>query len=107
MKYRQGRWAGSLVILWLLIPTAAAQTTAARLDRFFSALHKAQRFNGVVLVADKGRVVYGDAFGYAQFETKRRNALSSPFPIASITKTSPRRPSSNCGKRANFSWTTQ
>ena len=44
-------------------------------------------FNGNVLIAEHGKIIYEKSFGFADFESQRINTNSSRFPIASITKT--------------------
>ena len=51
-----------------------------------SAYHQLGQFDGVVLVADAGRVVYRDAFGLANREWQIAHTLDSRFEIASMTK---------------------
>lgn len=75
--------------LWLTTAVQAQQTAdprAGRLDQYFSTLARVGRFNGIVVVAESGKVVYQGAFGPADFATGRPNLVTSPFPIASITK---------------------
>lgn len=64
-----------------------AQDKATTLGQYFTALAANNRFNGNILVAENGKVVYEHSFGYADFSTKRPNTALSSFPIASITKT--------------------
>ena len=47
----------------------------------------AQGFNGNVLVAQKGVIVYEKAFGFANFKDTIRNTLQSKFQLASLSKT--------------------
>jgi CubicO group peptidase (beta-lactamase class C family) len=64
-----------------------SQSTAGELERFFSTAYMNQRFNGNVLIAEKGKIVYEKSFGYADVATRRLNSNTSAFHIASITKT--------------------
>ena len=48
---------------------------------------QAQGFNGAVLVAQKGIVIYENAYGYANFKDTVRNTLQSKFQLASLSKT--------------------
>jgi CubicO group peptidase (beta-lactamase class C family) len=66
---------------------AFAQTTPDKLGHFFTRLAKNQEFNGSVLVAEKGRILYEKSFGFADFPGKIYNTKNTSFPIASITKT--------------------
>jgi CubicO group peptidase (beta-lactamase class C family) len=45
------------------------------------------QFNGVVLIAEKGNVIYQKAFGVADYEWNIQNTIDTKFEIASITKT--------------------
>ncbi|MDH7461275.1 serine hydrolase [Chitinophagaceae bacterium 26-R-25] len=76
-------------LLLLIIATAnvLAQSKKQALDKYFTALHDNQRFNGNVLVADNGKIVYEKSFGYADFANKKLNTNNTQFCIASITKT--------------------
>lgn len=58
----------------------------ARLDSFFQAMHKRQRFNGTVLVAQKGQVLYRGAFGYRDLKKKDTLTTQTVFQLASVTK---------------------
>jgi CubicO group peptidase (beta-lactamase class C family) len=64
-----------------------AQNHRSYLDDYFSALYRNQQFNGNVLVAENGKIIYENSFGFADFTQKRLNDKQSRFPIASITKT--------------------
>lgn len=57
------------------------------MDEFFQTLAKNQDFNGNILVAEKGKIIYEKSFGYADFQGKKLNRKSAIFPIASISKT--------------------
>jgi CubicO group peptidase (beta-lactamase class C family) len=75
----------------LLAATAFAQTTvdadiAARADAYMSALAKQQRFNGAILMAKDGRVLFKKGYGMANFEWDIPNAPSTKFRLGSITK---------------------
>ena len=76
-----------LLLLYVSSATAFAQSKAVALDNYFTSLSKNQRFNGNVLVAEKGKPVYQKSFGYANFKNKRLNTALSNFTICSITKT--------------------
>ena len=78
-----------LFLLFFTISTTAFSQSkeAAALDKYFSTLSKNQRFNGNILVAEKGKIIYEKSFGYADFKNKRLNTTDSKFTICSITKT--------------------
>lgn len=46
-----------------------------------------QQFNGVVLVAERGKIIYEKAYGLADYEWKVANTPDTKFEVASITKT--------------------
>ena len=64
-----------------------AQTKSQKLDELFSYYNENGMFNGVVLAAENGEIVYNKAFGFSDFENKIPFDSSSVFAIASITKT--------------------
>jgi CubicO group peptidase (beta-lactamase class C family) len=55
------------------------------LRRHFDKLAKAG-FNGTVLFAEKGEVVFSKAYGYANLKTKDSLTMSSAFQLASVSK---------------------
>jgi CubicO group peptidase (beta-lactamase class C family) len=77
-----------IAIFILLVGTSAvAQKKTDKLNEFFEALAENQEFNGSVLVAERGRVIYEKSFGYADFPSKKFTTKNTLFPIASISKT--------------------
>jgi len=58
-----------------------------KLDSLFKSLQKKNGFNGTVLFAEKGRVVFEKAYGYSDL-IKRKNPLEtdSRFELASVSK---------------------
>lgn len=58
-----------------------------KLKDLFTVLSKEQGLNGNVLVGDQGEIIYKEAFGYANFETKEPLMVNSMFDLASIAKT--------------------
>lgn len=79
----------AVFVLLIIISTASifAQSKKNSLDKYFTALNNNQRFNGNVLVAENGKIIYEKSFGYADFANKKLNTNNSQFCIASITKT--------------------
>ncbi len=59
---------------------------AVKIDSFFAERHEKWRMNGTVLVAEKGRIVYEKAFGFADFRNKIPLNINSPFQLASVSK---------------------
>lgn len=64
-----------------------ADLKAALIDSIFKSKAKQQGFNGTVLVAQKGQILYKNAFGFENFETKDSLQTSSAFQLASVSKT--------------------
>ncbi len=60
---------------------------AKELAAYFTSLAQTHGFNGNVLIAENGVVLYKKSFGYAYLAPKRLNTDASVFTIASITKT--------------------
>ncbi len=62
-------------------------TSKAKLmDDFVTAQSKIFKFNGNVLVAENGEIVFQKSYGYSDFDTKRMLNDSSVFELASISK---------------------
>lgn len=59
---------------------------AFRLDTLFRHLHDADHFNGTVLVAQRGVVIYKQAFGFSDYGKKDTLSLTSSFQLASVSK---------------------
>ena len=75
------------VNLTLLPPPAGSQSPAATaIDGFMNRAAEYGQFNGAIMVADGGRIVYQRAFGLASMELKAPNTTSTRFEIASMTK---------------------
>lgn len=59
---------------------------ARELHQFFVQRYKSNRFNGCVLIAKGGHIVYNKAFGYADFKEKTKLKTSNSFQLASVSK---------------------
>jgi len=73
-------------IISFLTFSASAQNPQQKLDQYFTALSKSDMFNGSVLVAENGEVIYQKSFGYAKFEKQSLNENTTSFQIASVSK---------------------
>ncbi|MGZ3873871.1 MAG: serine hydrolase domain-containing protein, partial [Mucilaginibacter sp.] len=58
-----------------------------RIDNFIQNLHKTRGFNGNILVAKHGKIIYENAIGWADYLHRDSLKLSSKFELASVTKT--------------------
>lgn len=65
---------------------AEAARKAAKIDTFFQIMHKRFGFNGTVLVAQYGKVIYTGAYGYSNLTTKDTLTPQTPFQLASVSK---------------------
>lgn len=63
------------------------QSKAAVLNAYFSKLAQNGEFNGNVLIAENGKIIYEKSFGYADLSAKKLNTRSTSFVVASVTKT--------------------
>ncbi len=68
--------------LLLVATIAAAQNNIAQVVN----THVSKGFNGVVLVADNGKIVYEQAFGYRTFADRAVLRASDIFELASVSK---------------------
>ncbi|MDB5060172.1 MAG: hypothetical protein JWP67_15 [Mucilaginibacter sp.] len=74
-------------ILFIFLPlTLFAQVGPARYDRYMNAQANLYHFNGNVLVANKGHIVYQRSFGWADYTLKRPLNTNSIFDCGSIAK---------------------
>src|SRR4249919_881547 len=76
------------IIFLLLLPVAlfAQKDYPALLREFMTGQHDYFRFNGNVLVAKGGNIIYQQALGYADYNSKRLLNDSSVFELASLSK---------------------
>lgn len=74
-------------ILSLIITQLSfAQDRVAIIDSVVNNLFKSERFNGNILVAEKGNVLYNKSFGIANESTKELLNENSIFELASVSK---------------------
>lgn len=75
----------TVVILFSFI-VAKAQNKTAELDKLMTQAYANGVFNGSVLVAENGKVIYRKAFGYANKETNQLLKPEFCFDLASVSK---------------------
>lgn len=63
-----------------------AQDKTAKIDEVMTAANKSRLFNGSVLVAENGKVIYKKGLGLAQMEWNIPNTPDTRFRLGSITK---------------------
>lgn len=76
----------SIFILLTTITNAVAQNKTAELDKLMNQAHANGVFNGSILVAENGKVIYRKGFGYANKETKQLLKPEFCFDLASVSK---------------------
>ena len=78
----------SLSVIFLLVTafTTFAQTKATKIDALVKQYVANQQFNGAVLVAEKGQVIFKRGYGMANMEWSIPNAPDTKFRLGSITK---------------------
>ena len=74
------------LLLFLPLAAIAQQNHAQLISQFMKGQHDYFHFNGNVLVAEKGKIIYQDALGYADYNTKRMLDNNSVFELASLSK---------------------
>jgi CubicO group peptidase (beta-lactamase class C family) len=76
------------ILLLLFVPVfATAQKDHAKLlQEYMMGQQKYFQFNGNILVAEKGKPIYQQSLGYADYATKRMLNDSSVFELASVSK---------------------
>ena len=77
-----------LVVFYLVAISSLAhsQNMQAEMADFISGFHNFKQFNGNVLVAKDGKVLFEQSVGYANFEWDIKHSNKSKFRIGSITK---------------------
>lgn len=66
--------------------SAVSQTKSRSIDSLLQSFSKKQEFNGAVLVAENGKLLYKKGWGLANMEWKIPNSPSTKFNIGSVTK---------------------
>src|SRR5688572_23231889 len=75
-----------LLVLTSLAAVSIAQEKTAKIDELVKRFNELGQFNGSILVAENGRVIYKKGFGYANMEWKIPNDVDTKFRLGSITK---------------------
>ena len=65
---------------------ATAQSIAQKADELLSLYTKQNQFAGNVLIAEKNKIIFEKAYGYADAANKRMNTLQTEFRAGSLTK---------------------
>ena len=76
----------SAVVLYSACSTSFAQSKASQIDSLMIKLYNRGQFNGSVLVAEHGDVIYKKGFGKANFKESLDYTPATPSYLASLTK---------------------
>jgi CubicO group peptidase (beta-lactamase class C family) len=66
--------------------TTIGQNKAQSLDSLFSQLYKSGKFNGNILIAEKGKTIYQNSFGISNEERQEKLNLNTVFELMSVSK---------------------
>lgn len=85
---RQKLWLIVVVLLQFACssPTATAQTDADRINELVTAYARQYKFNGTVLVINKGQVVFSKGFGLKSVKDSTWNDVNTIYQMGSVTK---------------------
>ncbi len=72
--------------IWCAGVHAVSPDRSAEIDKLMSTLFERGQFNGTVLVAEQGEIIYRKAFGKANFQTGADFTPETPSNIGSVTK---------------------
>lgn len=76
-----------LTLIFLLsIKSAQGQSKFEKLDSIFTLLSKNDRFNGSLLIAEKGVVVYEKSYGFSNVESQELLTNNSIYKLNSVSK---------------------
>ncbi|MFC6267326.1 serine hydrolase domain-containing protein [Frigoriflavimonas asaccharolytica] len=74
-------------LLFFIVNFSLAQNSKTqRLDSLFAALQSENAFNGNVLIAEKGVIIFEKSYGFANEENKIKLNLQTKFELASVSK---------------------
>lgn len=74
------------IVLLSTTQVVKANSVAKKMDNFVSSFHQLKQFNGNVLVAKQGDILFEKSYGHANFEWDIKNTAQTKFRIGSITK---------------------
>ena len=69
-----------------IVKSQNQESLTSELNTILNEYYNNKQFNGTVLVAKKGNIVYQGTFGYANFEKSIKNNINTKFLIGSATK---------------------
>src|ERR1700690_3196400 len=75
-----------VVLLGLFVETATTQGKKDKLEEIMKTYHQFNMFDGSVLVAENGKIIYEGAFGMANREWNIPNSTDTKFMLGSVSK---------------------
>lgn len=75
-----------LFLIEILGAPSFAQSLTEQIDKIMKAFHEVGQFNGTVLVAEHGKVIYENGFGNANMEWNIPNTPDTKFMLGSLSK---------------------
>lgn len=76
-----------ILTIFLLFSFSFADERVEKIDKILTELQQQSGFNGNVLLAEKGKIIYEKSFGYANYDDKTLLTKDNLFDIASVSKT--------------------
>ena len=67
-------------------PHSVTQNVSVKIDSLLKRIHKRHDFNGSILVAKNGKLIFTEEYGYADFNKKTEIDKNSVFQLASVSK---------------------
>ncbi len=88
MVKRKKVWLAGILVSAVFVSCLllSAKDKSAEIDEFMSKCHEYRLFNGTVLVAESGKVIYKKSFGPANREWNVPNTVDTKYIIGSISK---------------------
>ena len=75
-----------ILLSFIFIANFTVAQKIQKLDSLFKKLSENKEFNGNVLIAEKGKIIYKNSFGLANEKTKEKLNENSIFELASVSK---------------------
>src|SRR6266480_1543365 len=76
----------SALLTWGVVAYGLPAERTKEIGNLMSTLYERGQFNGVILVAEQGEIIYRNAFGKANFQTGTNFTPETPSNIGSLTK---------------------
>lgn len=76
----------SAILIWCVGAYGLPADRSKEIGNLMSTLYERGQFNGVILVAEQGEIIYRKAFGKANFRTGTNFTPETPSDIGSVTK---------------------